>query len=85
MEFLEAVKEHLSVDGVMGINLPKDEMMRRARLLDDRFDFDPSLLTIASVRLDLALDPADAILLTDSFAPANHLVVAGTMPETLKR
>jgi len=65
--------------------MPKQEMMRLARELDKELDFDPPLLEIASVRLEVVLDPAETVLLSDAYAPANYLVAAGTMPESLKR
>lgn len=60
------------------ITLPKAEMIRRGKLMDQRFGIEPSLAHIAASRLEIALDPAAAILLTDRFAPANHLVAIGS-------
>jgi spermidine synthase len=56
------------------ITLPKTEMIQRGQELDQRFGLQPSLAHIAASRLEIALDPEVAVLLTDRFAPANHLV-----------
>ena len=33
---------------------------------------------IAANRMEIALDPEAAVLLTDRFAPANHLIAVGS-------
>ena len=53
------------------------EMLRRAEELDRRFDFSPDLAEIASRRLEVSVDPATTLLLTDDYAPANHLIRLG--------
>ncbi len=59
------------------LTLPKQQMLQRGQELDRRWRFDPTLTLIASSRLDVTLDPAEAVLLTDAFAPASHLIMLG--------
>ena len=54
-----------------------EEMRRRAAELDRRYRFDPSLGTIAARRIEAGVDPAKTVLLTDDYAPANHLIRLG--------
>lgn len=61
-----------------GVTMPKEEMIRVGGELDQRFDLEPSLALIAASRLDIALDPSQAVILSDRFAPANHLVAIGS-------
>ncbi len=67
----------------------REQLLETARRLDPEYDFDPSLERMASFYLDLDVDLVQALLLTDSFAPVNHLirmdstenpVQAGTVP-----
>jgi len=60
------------------ITLPRIEMIQRGQELDPSFHLEPSLAHIAASRLEIALDPEVAVLLTDRFAPANHLVAIGS-------
>ena len=60
------------------VTLPKAEMIQLGAELHRRFDLDPSLEHIASSRLEIALDPEVAVLLTDRFAPANHLIAVSS-------
>jgi len=60
------------------VTLPKKEMIQLGAELQQRFDLDPSLQHIAASRLEIALDPEAAVLLTDRFAPANHLIAVGS-------
>ena len=60
------------------VTLPKAEMIQIGSELDERFSLDPSLEQIAASRLEVSIDPASAVLLTDRFAPANHLVAVDT-------
>jgi len=60
------------------VTMPKEEMIRVGGELDQRFDLEPSLALIAASRLDIALDPSQAVILSDRFAPANHLVAIGS-------
>ncbi len=60
------------------ITLPKTDMIRTGEELDRRLELQPSLATIARSRLEIVLDPRTAVLLTDRFAPANHLIAIGS-------
>jgi len=60
------------------ITLPKTDMIRTGEELDRRFELQPSLATIARSRMEIVLDPTTAVLLTDRFAPANHLIAVGS-------
>ncbi len=60
------------------ITLPKTDMIRTGEELDRRFELQPTLATIARSRLEIVLDPRTAVLLTDRFAPANHLIAVGS-------
>ncbi|MGB5751853.1 MAG: fused MFS/spermidine synthase, partial [Thermoanaerobaculia bacterium] len=60
------------------VTMPKEEMIRVGGELDQRFDLEPSLALIAASRLDIAFDPTQAVILSDRFAPANHLVAIGS-------
>ena len=60
------------------VTLPKKEMIQLGAELQQRFDLDPSLQHIAASRLEITLDPEAAVLLTDRFAPANHLIAVGS-------
>lgn len=67
-------------------SLPKDLMIDRGRQLDERLDLRPPLEAVAKSRLEAEIDPAEAILLTDDFAPANHLIrLGGTGLDQLSR
>ncbi len=58
-------------------SLPRDLMIDRARRLDGKLDLAPPLEAIAKSRLEAEIDPAEATLLSDGFAPANHLIRLG--------
>lgn len=60
------------------VTLPKAEMIRLGGQLDPSFDLAPTLSAIAASRLDITLDPSQAVILSDRFAPANHLVAIGS-------
>ncbi|MEM7582472.1 MAG: fused MFS/spermidine synthase [Acidobacteriota bacterium] len=52
----------------------REELLAAARRLDPQFSFDPSLEKMAERLRDIDLDLTQAPLLTDRFAPVNHLV-----------
>lgn len=54
-------------------NRPED-LLAKAQELDAEYDFSPDLQTILRWRQDFDLDLTRAQLLTDRFAPANHLL-----------
>lgn len=119
VEFFREVREHLTPDGVFGINLisgpespfvsaimrsahqsfsflsiyavrgssnhlllartepmaqRQEELLERARRLDAEYDFSPSLQHILRWRQEFDIDLGEAQLLTDRYAPANHLL-----------
>lgn len=119
VEFFRQVRQHLTPDGVLGINLVSgadspfvaavlrsahqsfpylalfavrgsgnhlllakteamphhsEELAARARQLDATYDFSPTLQHILRWRQDFDLDLTNAQLLSDRFAPANHLL-----------
>ncbi len=57
--------------------MPRTQMIERGRELDRRWRFEPDLATLAASRLEVALEAAEGLLLTDAYAPANHLVLLG--------
>jgi spermidine synthase len=57
--------------------LPREQMIDEARALDRRWSFTPTLATIAAQRFEADIDPERALLLTDAYAPANHLIRLG--------
>ena len=57
--------------------MPRKQMIERGRELDLRWEFDPSLETLAASRREVTLDAENSLLLTDAYAPANHLVLLG--------
>ncbi len=54
-----------------------EEMLATARRLDPEFGFEPSLTQMAGFHRDLDVDLTEALLLTDEFAPVNHLIRMG--------
>lgn len=52
-------------------------LIERGRRLDVQWTFDPTLTFIASRRKTSLVDLSDAMLLTDNFAPADHLIALG--------
>ncbi len=54
--------------------LGRAELLERARRLDPRYRFEPSLERMVSFHRDLDIDLTRAPLLTDDFAPVNHLI-----------
>ncbi len=52
----------------------RDQLLATARRLDLEYDFDPSLARMASFHRDLDIDLVRALILTDEFAPVNHLI-----------
>ena len=52
----------------------RGELLARARDLDARYGLDPSLEAIAGRLRQPDLDLSDAVVLTDAYAPVNHLV-----------
>jgi len=57
--------------------MPRELMIERARELDSRWEFDPPLASLATSRLEVSLEADEGLLLTDAYAPANHLVLLG--------
>ena len=57
--------------------MPREQMIERARELDARWRFDPTLAEIAAGRREMSLDEGEGLLLTDAYAPANYLVLLG--------
>lgn len=55
--------------------MPREQMIERGRELDRRWSFDPPLASLASSRLEVTLESGQGLLLTDAYAPANHLVL----------
>ncbi len=51
-----------------------DDLLARARRLDAALSFDPSLAAIAGRLRQPDLDLTDALVLTDAYAPVNHLI-----------
>ncbi len=52
----------------------REELLATARRLDPEYDFEPSLERMAGFHRDLDIDLTRAPLLTDNFAPVNHLI-----------
>ncbi len=52
----------------------QQQLLATARRLDPQYTFEPSLEKVAGLLRDVDLDLVDAPLLTDKFAPVNHLV-----------
>ena len=52
----------------------RDELVATARQLDPKVDFDPTLEQMAGFLRELDFDLTRALLLTDQYAPVNHLV-----------
>ncbi|MEM7352672.1 MAG: fused MFS/spermidine synthase [Acidobacteriota bacterium] len=50
------------------------QLVAAARQLDPQFDFDPSLEKMATFHRVIDFDRSKAMLLTDRFAPVNHLI-----------
>jgi spermidine synthase len=57
--------------------ISRDRMIERAEALDRRWAFTPSLATMAAQRFDAEIDTREALLLTDDYAPADHLIQLG--------
>ena len=57
------------------ILMPRRQMIERGRELDRRWRFEPDLAELAASRIEVRSD--DGLLLTDAYAPANHLVLLG--------
>lgn len=55
----------------------REALLERAAELDGRFSVEPPLTSIAGRRIASEVDISDAILLTDAFAPADHLIALG--------
>ncbi len=60
----------------------KDELLAIARQLDERWSFDPSLVQMADGFHEGEVDLSDAQILTDSYAPVNHLIHLRSDEET---
>lgn len=59
----------------------REQMRATARRLDPEYDFEPSLQRMAGFQRDLDIDLTRALLLTDKFAPVNHLIrMDGSLP-----
>jgi spermidine synthase len=52
-------------------------LARRALTLDRRWTFHPTLEALASRRVELSIEPERDLLLTDEYAPADHLIRLG--------
>jgi len=59
------------------ITLPPGGLAERARELDRRFRFDPSLAMLAAWRGSVSLDMREAQILSDEFAPVDRLIRLG--------
>jgi spermidine synthase len=57
--------------------LPRQQMIERGRELDQQWTFDPPLAELATSRKEVTLESGEGLLLTDAYAPANHLVLLG--------
>ncbi len=57
--------------------MPRKQLIERGRELDRRWVFDPPLATLAASRREVSLEAEEGLLLTDAYAPANHLVLIG--------
>ena len=57
--------------------MPREQMLERGRELDRRWDFEPSLEALARSRQEVVLEAGEGLVLTDAYAPANHLVLLG--------
>lgn len=57
--------------------MPRQQMIERGQELDRRWNFDPPLATLAASRLEVSLEASEGLILTDAYAPANHLVLLG--------
>jgi len=55
--------------------MPREQMIERGRELDGQWTFDPPLATLATSRLEVTLEAEEGLLLSDAYAPANHLVL----------
>ena len=62
------------------ILMPREQMIERGRELDTRWEFDPPLATLAASRLEVSLEAEEGLLLSDAYAPANHLVLISRDP-----
>jgi spermidine synthase len=64
--------------------MPRTQLIERARELDRRWSFEPPLVALATSRLEVTLEAEDSLILTDAYAPANHLVLIGraSVPES---
>ncbi len=59
----------------------REQMLATARRLDPEYGFEPSLVRMAGFHRDLDIDLTRALLLTDKFAPVNHLIrMDGSLP-----
>ena len=59
----------------------RGQMLETARRLDPEYDFEPSLERMATFYGGLDIDLSQAMLLTDGFAPVNHLIrLDGSQP-----
>jgi spermidine synthase len=52
----------------------RQQLLDRARELDQRWSFDPTLTQLAKRLRQVDVDLTDALYLTDQFAPVNHLI-----------
>ena len=57
--------------------MPRQRLIERGRELDRRWSFDPSLESLARSRKEISLEADERLVLTDAYAPANHLVLLG--------
>lgn len=55
----------------------REQLLATARRLEPESRFEPSLERMAGLLMDVDVDLAEAMLLTDDFAPVNHLVRMG--------
>jgi spermidine synthase len=59
------------------ILMPRRQMIERGRELDRQWEFNPSLADLAASRIEVSFKGEEGLLLTDAYAPANHLVLIG--------
>ncbi len=64
--------------------MPREKLIERGRELDRQWVFDPPLARLAASRLEVSLEGDEGLLLTDAYAPANHLLLIGRaeMPQS---
>lgn len=59
------------------VALSQERWVELARAVDAKTRFPKSLAVLADDRVEAAIDPTQTVLLTDDFAPADHLIMVG--------